>query len=65
MGDDRSVRSTIRYFRPEQASGLTVADIPPVVTAELGGLKQMRVRAIINGKEFTSNTMRQAAASWR
>jgi hypothetical protein len=57
MGDDRSFRSTVRYFRPEQASGLTVADIPPAVTAELGGLKQMRIRAIINGKEFTSNTM--------
>ena len=57
MADDRSFRSTVRYFRPEQESGLTVADIPPAVTAELGGLKQMRVRAIINGKEFTSNTM--------
>jgi hypothetical protein len=57
MGDDRSFRSTVRYFRPEQASGLTVADVPPHVTAELGGLKQMRVRAIIDGKEFTSNTM--------
>jgi hypothetical protein len=57
MGDDRSFRSTVRYFRPEQASGLTVADVPPDVTVALGGLKQMRVRAIINGKEFTSNTM--------
>ena len=57
MSADRSFRSTVRYFRPEQASGLTVADVPPDVTAELGGLKQLRVRAIVNGKEFTSNTM--------
>ena len=57
MSDDHSCRSTVRYFRPERASGLTVADVPPDVAARLGGLKQLRVRAIINGKEFTSNTM--------
>ncbi len=57
MTEDRSFRSTVRYFRPEKASGLTVADVPPDVTARLGGLKQLRVRAIVNGKAFTSNTM--------
>jgi uncharacterized protein DUF1905 len=57
MADERSFRSTVRYFRPEKASGLTVVDIPTEVTARLGGLKQMRVRAIVNGREFTSNTM--------
>jgi len=57
MADDDSFRSTVRYFNPEKASGLTVADVPPDVTARLGGLKQMRVRAVVNGKEFTSNTM--------
>ena len=57
MGDDRTFRSTVRYFHPERASGLTVADIPPQVTARLGGLKQLRVRILVNGKEFTSNTM--------
>jgi Domain of unknown function (DUF1905) len=57
MADQRSFRATVRYFRPEKASGLTVADVPPDVTASLGGLKQLRVRAIVNGKEFTSNTM--------
>jgi len=57
MADDHSFRATVRYFRPEKASGLTVADVPADVTATLGGLKQMRVRAIVNGKEFTSNTM--------
>ena len=34
-----------------------MADVPDDVTARLGGLKQLRVRAVINGKEFTSNTM--------
>jgi hypothetical protein len=57
MSDDRSFRSTVRYFHPEKGSGLTVADIPPEVTARLGGLKQLRVKALVNGKEFTSNTM--------
>lgn len=57
MADDRTFRSAVRYFHPEKGSGLTVADIPADVTARLGGLKQLRVRAIVNGKEFTSNTM--------
>lgn len=47
----------VRYFRPEMKSGLAVMDIPKTVAAELGGLKQMRVRGKINGVEFTSNTM--------
>lgn len=34
-----------------------MVDVPAEVTAQLGGLKQMRVRATINGKEFSSNTM--------
>ena len=57
MTEDRSFRSTVRYFRPKKASGLTVADVPPEITDSLGGLKQLRVRATVNGKEFTSNTM--------
>ena len=47
----------MRYFRPEKASGLAVVDIPKDVTAELGGLKQMRVIGTINRVDFTSNTM--------
>ena len=50
-------RGTIRYFRPEQAGGLAVVDIPAKVTAVLGGLKQMRVRGTLNGLAFASNTM--------
>jgi Domain of unknown function (DUF1905) len=57
MSDDSAFRSTVRWFRPEKESGLTVADVPADVTARLGGLKQLRVRAVVNGKEFTSNTM--------
>jgi hypothetical protein len=57
MPDRQPFRGTVRYFRPEKASGLIVVDVPPDVTATLGGLKQLRVRAVVNGQEFTSNTM--------
>jgi len=50
-------RATIRYWRPEQASGLAVADIPSEHIAALGGLKQQRVRGAINGAEYVSNVM--------
>jgi len=50
-------RSVIRYWRPEQAGGLAVADIPAEHVAALGGLKQQRVRGTINGVEFASSVM--------
>jgi Domain of unknown function (DUF1905) len=50
-------QATIRYWRPDQQSGLAVADIPDEHIAPLGGLKQMRVRGTINGAEFASNVM--------
>ena len=50
-------RGTVRYFRPERASGLAVIDIPADVTAMLGGLKQTKVTGALNGVEFRSNTM--------
>jgi Domain of unknown function (DUF1905) len=50
-------RATIRYWRPEKASGLAVADIPSEHIAALGGLKQQRVRGTINGAEYVSNVM--------
>ena len=53
----KKFRGKIRYFRPDKASGLAVIDIPKDVTADLGGLKQMRVRGVLNSVEFTSNTM--------
>ena len=57
MADRSSFRGIIRYWRPEQAAGLAVVDIPADVTATLGGLKQMRVAGTLGGAEFTSNTM--------
>jgi uncharacterized protein DUF1905 len=57
MADRSRFRGRIRFFRPERAGGLAVIDIPADVTAGLGGLKQMRVRAALNGTEFASNTM--------
>jgi hypothetical protein len=53
----RKFRGAIRYWRPEQASGLAVADIPSEHITALGGLKQQRVRGTINGAEYVSNVM--------
>jgi hypothetical protein len=47
----------IRYWNPEKASGLAVADIPDEHVQALGGLKQQRVRGSLGGAEFTSNVM--------
>ena len=49
--------SRIRYWNPEKASGLAVADIPEAHHAALGGLKQQHVRGTIDGQDFTSNVM--------
>jgi len=57
MSDRARFQGTVRYFRPERASGLAVVDVPHDVAAALGGLKQMRVRGALNGTEFISNTM--------
>lgn len=47
----------IRYWNPEKASGLAVADVPADRVAQLGGLKQQRVRGAIAGAEFASSVM--------
>jgi hypothetical protein len=49
--------SAIRYWKPEQASGLAVVDIPPAVVAAFGGLKQQRVHGRIGQGDFVSNVM--------
>ena len=49
--------SQIRYWNPEKASGLAVADIPETHHAELGGLKQQHVQGTIGGQAFASNVM--------
>jgi len=47
----------IRHWDPAKGAGLAVVDIPPEQVAQLGGLKQQRVRGTINGADFTSSTM--------
>jgi hypothetical protein len=47
----------IRYWNPEKASGLAVADVPPEQVASLGGLKQQRVRGSLAGAPFASSVM--------
>ena len=50
-------RGTIRYWRPEKATGLAVVDIPPGIATGLRGLKQIRVRGVLGGSDYTSSTM--------
>ncbi len=52
-----SFTSQIRYWNPEKASGLAVADIPEAHHAALGGLKQQHVQGTIGGEAFASNVM--------
>jgi hypothetical protein len=47
----------IRYWKPEQAGGLAVVDIPAAQIPAFGGLKQQRVRGTIGSGEFASNVM--------
>lgn len=47
----------IRYWNPEKGSGLAVCEIPAQQVAELGGLRQQRVRGRIGGAEFASSVM--------
>jgi len=47
----------IRFWSPEKASGLAVADIPAPHVPALGGLKQQRVQGTIGGAPFASNVM--------
>lgn len=47
----------IRYWKPEQASGLAVVDIPTTLIPAFGGLKQQRVHGTIGQGDFVSNVM--------
>lgn len=49
--------AVIRYWNPEKASGLAVADVPPELVAAFGGLKQRHVEGTIEGHAFGSNVM--------
>ncbi len=48
---------SIRYWNPERASGLAVADIPAEHIPAIGGLRQQRVRGTLGGQEFASSVM--------
>jgi uncharacterized protein DUF1905 len=54
---DIKFKATIRYWRPEQESGLAVANLASEHIARLGGLKQMRVQGTINDAEYESNVV--------
>jgi len=49
--------TTIRYWNPEKASGLAVADVPERHITAIGGLKQQKVRGTIAGAAFASSVM--------
>jgi hypothetical protein len=49
--------SNIRFWNPEEQSGLAVADIPSQHIAAIGGLKQQPVEGRIGSAPFTSNVM--------
>ena len=49
--------TTIRYWNPEKASGLAVADVPEGHIPAIGGLKQQKVRGTIAGAAFASSVM--------
>ena len=49
--------TTIRFWNPEKASGLAVADLPESHISAIGGLKQQKVRGTMGGAKFTSNVM--------
>jgi hypothetical protein len=47
----------IRYWKPEQAGGLAVVDVPAALVPSFGGLKQQRLRGTIGSGAFASNVM--------
>jgi hypothetical protein len=57
MAEPVRFTGTIRRWRPDQAGGLAVVDLPAEGAAALGGLRQMRVEGTLNGHKFRSNTM--------
>ncbi len=49
--------AAIRYWHPDKASGLAVADVPQDLVTAFGGLKQQHVEGTIDGRAFGSNVM--------
>ncbi len=50
-------RGAIEPFRAGATGGLMVVVFPEADGRAIGGLKQMKVRGMINGAEFASSTM--------
>lgn len=50
-------RGRIRHWREDPPGGLAVIDIPAGDVAGLGGRRQYRVAATIDGTPFTGSTM--------
>jgi hypothetical protein len=55
--DPMPFAGAIRFWKPEQASGLAVVDIPAALIPAFGGLKQQRVHGTIGQGDFESNVM--------
>ena len=49
--------TTVRFWNPEKASGLAVADLPESHISAIGGLKQQKVRGTMAGAAFASSVM--------
>jgi len=47
----------VRRWREDKPGGLAVIDIPADLVAGLGGRRQLRVRGMLNGVEFSGSTM--------
>jgi len=50
-------RGRIRRWREDKPGGLAVIDIPVELVPDLGGRRQMRMAAALNGVPFTGSTM--------
>ena len=57
MTDPIRFSAPIRYWNPDKAAGLAVADVPAELIPAFGGLRQQRVHGSIEGQAFTSNVM--------
>lgn len=55
--DPIRLAGVVRYWKPDQASGLAVVDIPAEFIPAFGGLKQQRVHGTIGAVEFVSSVM--------
>ena len=57
MADPVRFRGVVEPFKAGASGGLMTVAFPPADVTAIGGLKQMKVRGLINGQAFESNTM--------